>query len=182
MNLIKCEHEHYYDSDKFDSCPHCANLVADVKVPNLLGTNQNKIDTVIPDQVILKDYQKIGHRRVAGWLVCIEGEMQGESFTLYEGINHIGRAPHMDVALFREPTVSRENHALITYQADTNCFSLTVEPKAVAPVRYNKQQVKKSFTQTMSARDILTLGECQLCFIPFCDEHFKWADNTEKKK
>ena len=83
MNLIKCENEHYYDSDKFDSCPHCANIAADVKIPNLFGDNQNKIATVIPDQDVLKDYQKIGHRRVTGWLVCISGEMQGESFTLY---------------------------------------------------------------------------------------------------
>lgn len=180
MNLIKCEHEHYYDSDKFDSCPHCANLVADVKVPDILGNNQQKIDTVIPDKDVLKDYQKIGHRRVTGWLVCIVGEMQGESFTLYEGVNHIGRAPHMDVALFREPTVSRENHAIITYHADTNTFVLTVEPDEVAPVLYNSTLVKKSLSQTISAHDILTLGECQLCFISFCDEHFSWAESKKK--
>lgn len=175
MNLIKCENEHYYDSDKFDSCPHCANIMADVKVNDILGNNQKKIDTVIPDQAILKDYKKIGHRRVAGWLVCTEGEMQGESFTLYEGVNHIGRAPHMDVALFREPTVSRENHAIITYENSTNTFTLSVEPDTVAPVLYNDTLVKKSFSQTLSARDILTLGECQLYFIPFCDEHFNWS-------
>ncbi|MBQ9984144.1 MAG: FHA domain-containing protein [Lachnospiraceae bacterium] len=179
MNLIKCVNEHYYDSDKFDSCPHCANIAADVKVPNILGTNQHKIETVIPDQNILKDYQKIGHRRVAGWLVCIAGEMQGESFTLYEGINHIGRAPHMDVALFREPTVSRENHAIITYENKSNLFSLSIEPDEVAPVLYNDTLVKKSFSQTLSARDILTLGDCQLCFIPFCDEHFNWSDSSK---
>lgn len=176
MNLIKCENEHYYDSDKFDSCPHCANIAAEVKIPNLLGNNQNKIDTIIPDQAVLKDYQKMGHRRVAGWLVCIEGEMRGESFTLYEGINHIGRAPHMDVALFREPTVSRENHALVTYQNATNDFILSVEPDTVAPVLYNNTLIKKSLSQTLYARDILTLGECQLCFIPFCNEHFNWSD------
>lgn len=178
MNLIKCENEHYYDSDKFDSCPHCANIAADVKVTNILGDNQKKIDTVIPNQNTLKDYQKIGHRKVAGWLVCTMGEMQGESFTLYEGINHIGRAPHMDVALFREPTVSRENHAIITYNNDTISFTLSVEPDAVAPVHYNNEVIKKSFSQTMVPRDILTLGDCQLCFIPFCDEHFSWKNKN----
>lgn len=175
MNLIKCENEHYYNSDKFDSCPHCANLVADVKVTDILGNNQQKIDTVIPDKDVLKDYQKIGHRRVTGWLVCILGEMQGESFTLYEGVNHIGRSPHMDVALFREPSVSRENHAIITYHTDTNTFVLEVNPDDVAPILYNHTLVKKSFSQTISLRDIITLGECQLCFIPFCGEHFSWT-------
>ncbi|MBE5942106.1 MAG: FHA domain-containing protein [Lachnospiraceae bacterium] len=180
MNLIKCENEHYYDSDKFDSCPHCANVAADVKVSNILGTNQNKIETVIPDEVVLRDYQKIGHRRITGWLVCIEGEMKGESFTLTEGSNRIGRAPHMDVALFREPSVSRENHAIITYESDTNLFTLCVEPNTVAPVQYNHQTVKKTFTQILSNRDILTLGECDLCFIPFCDEQFRWTDSAQK--
>lgn len=179
MNLIKCEHEHYYDSDKFDSCPHCANIAADVKIPNLFGDNQNKIDTVIPDQDILKDYQKIGHRKVTGWLVCIAGEMEGESFTLYEGANHIGRAPHMDVALFREPTVSRENHAIITYEADNKTFTLSVEPDTVAPVFYNDTLLKKNHSQTMFSRDILTLGECHLCFIPFCDETFSWNNSSK---
>ena len=176
MNLIKCENEHYYDSDKFDACPHCANLAADVKIPNPLGNNQNKIETVIPDHAVLKDYQKIGHRRVAGWLVCIVGEMQGESFTLYEGKNFLGRAPHMDIALFREPTVSREKHALITYDNADNCFTLSIEPDSVAPVFYNNTPVKKSLSQILSAHDIIILGECQLCFIPFCDDHFHWTE------
>lgn len=181
MNLIKCKNEHYYDSDKFDFCPHCSNMMADVKVTDILGKSQKKVDTVIPDKAVLKDYKKIGHRRVTGWLVCINGEMQGESFSLYEGINHIGRAPHMDVALFREPTVSRENHAVITYHNDTNCFSLSVEPDEVAPVCYNNSLVKKSLSQTMSAHDILTLGECQLSFIPFCDEYFCWPNSGNKR-
>ena len=106
-------------------------------------------------------------------------EMQGESFTLYEGINHIGRAPHMDVALFREPTVSRENHAIITYHNDTNRFVLEVNPGDVASILYNNTLVKKSFSQTISAHDTLTLGECQLCFIPFCDEHFNWEESAK---
>lgn len=176
MNLIKCENEHYYDSDKFYSCPHCTNELANVKVTDILGKNQKKIDTVIPDKAVLKDYKKIGHRRVTGWLVCIKGEMQGESFTLYEGINHIGRAPHMDIALFREPTVSRENHAVITYDNKANHFLLSIEPDEAAPVSYNNTLVKKSLSQIMSSHDILMLGECQLCFIPFCSEHFCWQD------
>ncbi|MGN0154153.1 MAG: FHA domain-containing protein [Lachnospiraceae bacterium] len=177
MNLVKCENEHYYDSDKFDSCPHCANLTAEVKVPDLLGKAQKQIDTMIPDKSILKDYQKIGHRRVTGWLVCIEGEMTGDSFPLFEGVNHIGRAPHMDVVLFKEPTVSRENHAVITYDEDSNTFIFSAEDNTKAPVLFNNSLLKKKFSQTLSARDILTLGECQLCFIPFCNEHFSWRNS-----
>ncbi len=181
MKLIKCENEHYYDSDKFDDCPHCANMIAGGRLNDILGENQKKIDTAIPNHDILKDYEKISHQRVTGWLVCIKGEMQGECFTLYEGTNRIGRASHMDVALFREPTVSRENHAVITYHSDTNLFSLSIEPDGVAPVSYNNTLVKKNLSQTISIHDILTLGDCQLCFIPFCDEYFNWSDSIDKQ-
>ena len=176
MNLVKCDNEHFYDSDKFDSCPHCENLKANVKTSDLLGRNQKKVETVIPDEACLKNYQKIGHRKVTGWLVCIEGEMKGDSFSLFEGLNHIGRAANMDVALFKEPTVSRENHALLVYQKDTNSFTLTAGADVESPILHNNNQIKKEDTCLLSAHDILTLGECKLCFIPFCDESFSWTD------
>lgn len=25
MNLTRCNHGHFYDMDKFESCPHCKN-------------------------------------------------------------------------------------------------------------------------------------------------------------
>ncbi|MDD6071502.1 MAG: FHA domain-containing protein [Clostridiales bacterium] len=176
MNLVKCDNEHFFDSDKFDSCPHCANLLANVKTSDLLGRNQKRIETVIPDESCLKNYQKIGHRKVTGWLVCIEGEMKGDSFTLFEGLNHIGRAANMDVALFKEPTVSRENHALLEYKKDTNTFILTASPDVETPILHNNNQLKKEETCFLSTHDILILGECKLCFIPFCDESFIWTE------
>ena len=173
MNLIKCEHQHFYDSDKFDSCPHCANVTAKVKVEDLLGKNQNQIHTVILNKTTLDNSQKTARHYVTGWLVCIEGEMQGKSFPLLGGDNYIGRAPHMNVVLAQEPTVSRENHACITYCEDTNSFTLSTESDA-APVLYNHHLLKKNNSQILSAHDILTLGECRLCFVPFCGEQFHW--------
>lgn len=178
MNLIKCENEHYYDADKFDTCPHCANLLAEVKVSDILGTNQNKVDTLIPEKSALQNYQKAGHRKVTGWLVCTEGEMQGDSFCLYAGTNHIGRAANMDVALFKEPTVSRENHAQITYDNTENSFSLSTNPDCAVPVFLNETLITKEQMIELHIHDKITLGECQLSFIPFCDQHFKW--NEEK--
>lgn len=180
MKLIKCEREHYFDSDKFDSCPHCANIAAEVKVANLLGKNQKQVDTLMLEKPLLENQPKKMERHVTGWLVCTEGEMQGESFTLYEGENHIGRAPHMDVVLLLESTVSRENHAVITYDDRTHSFTLTTDPDLVAPVLYNNRLVKKKHSQTLSAHDILTLGDCQLHFIPFCGKHFHWESSCKK--
>ena len=68
MNLVKCDNEHFYDSDKFDSCPHCENLKANVKTSDLLGKNQKKVETVIPDEACLKNYQKIGKKTIKNLL------------------------------------------------------------------------------------------------------------------
>lgn len=173
MNLIKCEKEHYYDADKFDTCPHCANMIASGTVADIQGKEQNVIDTAIPNDPVLQNYKKIGHRKVTGWLVCIDGYMAGESFTLYEGINHIGRASHMDVVLFKEPTVSRENHALITYNQKTNKFLLASDNQQT--VLYNKKTFSQP--QDLHAYDTVQLGNCTLTFIPFCGEHFSWKRN-----
>lgn len=173
MNLIKCEKAHYYDADKFDTCPHCANMVASGTVADIQGKTQNAIDTAIPNDSALQNYQKVGHRKVTGWLVCIDGYMTGESFTLYEGINHIGRASHMDVVLFKEPTVSRENHALITYNQKTNTFLLESDNQQT--VLYNKKTFLQP--QDLQAYDTIQLGNCILSFIPFCGEHFSWKQS-----
>ena len=34
MNLVRCENGHFYDSERFDECPHC---------------NQTTVSTVIED-------------------------------------------------------------------------------------------------------------------------------------
>ena len=31
-------------------------------------------------------------------------------------------------------------------------------------------------TCSLASHDILILGECKLCFIPFCDESFSWTE------
>jgi hypothetical protein len=176
MNLIKCENEHYFDADKFDNCPHCANQTAGVKIENLLGEHQQKIETVQTSDNMGSHLQNSAHRPCVGWLVCISGKMKGDSFTLYSDVNHIGRAANMDVALFREPTVSRIDHAIITYTDTDNTFKLTTNAKNVAPVLRNKKLVKRE--QLLHSRDLIQLGECILCFLPFCDENFTWSDNA----
>jgi hypothetical protein len=176
MNLIKCENEHYFDADKFDSCPHCANQAVGVEPDKLLGEQQQKIETAKPADNVSNDYQKSVHRPCVGWLVCISGEMKGDSFTLYSGTNHIGRAANMDVTLFREPTVSRIDHAVIKYEDTDNTFKLTTDAKNVAPVLRNQKLVKRE--QHLQPRDLIQLGECILCFLPFCDENFTWSDNA----
>ena len=168
MNMIKCEKEHIYDADKFDSCPHCANIKAGVNIPDMLGKEQSEIGTLIPAEEKKNNYRMRLSRNTVGWLVCTSGTMKGESFVLREGENAIGRAQHMDVVLSEEPTVSRNKHAVIVYEKP---FVYRLE-RTSDHVLHNGKSCQSS--QTLSSRDRIQLGDCELIFIPLCDGTFSW--------
>lgn len=177
MKLIKCENGHFYDSEKFLSCPHCANQMASVNVEDILGKNQNQINTAIPQAQSIQNYQKIAHGKTVGWLVCIDGTMLGESFVLREGDNFIGRAANMDIALIYEPTVSRENHAVITYDSSLNSYILySLEHQDQTFCNNKKLKSRKS----LKNRDTVTFGDCSFLFIAFCNASFRWSTETKQ--
>ncbi len=166
MKLIKCKNNHFY-SDKFMSCPHCANELAGVSVDDIFGKNQQKIDTAILHPGNLRH----NPRKTVGWLVCIDGEMTGESFVLREGENLIGRAAHMDVSLLYESTISRERHAIISYDEEkSRCVLRSAGPDKA--IFCNDKPVK--LKHTLKDRDVITLGDCTLIFVAFCNNSFHW--------
>ena len=167
MKMMKCEKEHIYDADKFDSCPHCANLEAGAKVSNILGEKQADIETMRPKAMQQQNYSQSLKRNTTGWLVCVKGEMKGESFVLREGENAIGRAAHMDVSLAKESTVSRNHHAMIVYEKPA---TFRLEP--TQEVYCNGKLCEQP--QMPKAKDQIQLGECELLFVPLCDETFSW--------
>lgn len=162
MHLLKCENGHIYDSDKFRSCPHCSKVMLDVFATDTYGLNQSEVDTEIPPEEIQGSYERIGMRKTVGMLICVEGEMSGEGFLLKEGDNSIGRASNMDVALTREVTISRKEHAVIHFDGDTGTFTLKAG-KEEAAVLCNGKQIETECT--LQDRDELMLGECRLVFV-----------------
>ncbi len=173
MKLTKCNNNHYYDTDKFLSCPHCANQQTGIPTEELLGQNQESIITQIPQAQDLSSYCQMSSRKTVGWLVCVKGSMVGESFVLKEGDNFIGRAGNMDIALIYEPSVSKENHALITYDSIKKSFLLQTASKDNL-ILCNNKTLKN--TKSLRSRDIITLGSCILVFIPFCNASFSWEN------
>ncbi len=170
MDLIKCENNHFYDSEKFISCPHCANQIAGVAVNDIMGTEQNQVATAIPSSGQHATFNTNGN--TVGWLVCVEGSMRGESFVLREGDNYIGRAANMDIALLYEPTVSREKHAIISYDSAKNACIL-YSPEHHDQTFCNNKEVKTK--RTLKNRDFISLGECSFLFIAFCNASFRWT-------
>lgn len=174
MNLIKCKNDHFYDSEKFLSCPHCANRVAEQTVKDILGVKQNVVCTDPPEMYTAFNFSKTTTKKTVGWLVCISGHMRGESFILREGDNRIGRAASMDVSLAYEPTVSRDRHAIITYDSVRNSFVLHTSEHE-EQIFCNNKKIKNR--KSMKNRDIITLGDCSLLFVALCGADFRWGEN-----
>lgn len=168
MKLTKCPNNHYYNADKLPYCPHCINIETGVPITNLSGAGQADVET---ESVHIIDGTNTLQRKTVGWLVCIEGNMLGESFILYDGDNYIGRSPHMNICLSKEPTVSRDNHACITYDRGHKKLSIRCDSSDHS-VLFNDSVLLGS--KPLENRNLIQLGDCVLLYVALCDEDFSW--------
>ena len=106
-----------------------------------------------------------------GWLVSMEGQAQGQDFTLRSGENAIGSASNMTVALPGEAGISAENHALVVYEKRSNQFLLRPGPGGGLAYR-NGESVKTPVR--LAAGDRIRVGETTLVFVPLVGEEFRW--------
>ena len=121
------------------------------------------------------NYQKEGSDKaklpVTGWLVCIDGASKGQDYRIHEEYNYIGRSSKMDICIQGDPTVSRENHAIIAYDTQEKLFYFAPAGGG-SIVRVNKKAVLAS--TELKAYDRLTIGQSTFIFIPLCGADFEW--------
>lgn len=242
MNLKRCSNGHFYDVDKYATCPHCAGAsgvddsmastvaygASDATVGYTVPDNQgatlgstvaydgnagNMGISLMSEQSIpttpnngatkagslegwLKDHsqdttsgwndpdeddQKTQRHSsldsnvepVVGWLVCLNGEDAGKSFTLKSGRNFIGRGADMDVVLSGDMSVSREKHAIILYEPKKRVF--LAQPGESKELFYVNDEVVLNVT-SLNTYDKIAIGNTELYFVPFCGEVFAWED------
>ena len=194
MNLVRCENGHFYDSERFDECPHCNQTTVSTVIEDDDGnkgytmpinpntdsdsTPSNRLGDIVGDAKGDDDAQKtIGYfgsipsEPVVGWLVAIEGEHFGEDFKLHTGKNFIGRSKNMDVVLSGDSSVSRERHAILLNEPKSNMF--LAQPGDSKELFYLNNEVVLSATK-IQAYDILSIGDSRLLFIPCCSDKFNW--------
>lgn len=228
MNLTKCKNGHYYDADKYASCPHCGdggNREDDVTVSMGQSMRDSSADTVSlqhaasisqtaasslsrqqtsdmgttvslaqalnmasaqnPAAQMEDSGKTVGYyggslqtEPVVGWLVCIEGDVLGKAFELKNGKNFIGRSTNMDVVLAGDASVSRERHAIVTYEPKGRVFF--AQPGESRELFYVDDQVVLMSIQ-LKDRSILSVGNTKLMFIPLCGPDFSWDDVSVRK-
>ena len=115
------------------------------------------------------DYLPRIHARA--FLVCIEGPMTGASFVFQENKAIIGRQKNYEIALFRDPSVSRSPHGVIRYDKDTLTYTVSkADPE-------KKVSVNGTFIEedaVLNMYDIIGIGQSRLLFMPVCSDKFSW--------
>lgn len=112
-----------------------------------------------------------GAEPVVGWLVCVKGEYIGESFNLKSGRNNIGRALNMDIPLAKEPSVSRDRHAVLTFEPMKKKFILQAGESN--GLTYLNDELVVMFGE-LKNYDVIRLGQAEFVFVGLCNGDFSW--------
>lgn len=205
MNLQKCENGHFYDADKYQSCPHCQNLNDDMKTQGRIvdtGVPMSQTPTAAPSfkqappvqQYVPQGYtpvtpsddaktvgifqRQIGDTQpVVGWLVCVQGKGIGKSFCLHEGKNFIGRGEDMDIVIREDMAVARKRHACVIFEPRAGVFY--AQPGESHELFYLNDNVVLN-SEILKKHDVITLGETGLLFVPLCGDGFSWDTYRNK--
>ncbi len=119
----------------------------------------------------LKYYQE----PVVGWLVVVGGPGIGAFRPIFMGSNTLGSDPGQRIPIdFGDEFISREEQAYIRYDPDDRQF-LFIPNLAKANV-VSIDNVKPTSAVRLMPYDIISMGNTQLVFIPFCGEEFDWTD------
>ncbi len=196
MEMKKCPRGHYYDASIHSDCPYCSNMNGGgatlplegfgaagdgmATMPLVGGEDDSKtmplnmaINESDPDEgrtvALIKEDKGIDP--VVGWLVCVEGKEKGRDYKIHSDNNFIGRSDRMDICIRGDETISRENHAIVSFDTQDNVFYFSPgDGRAI--VRLNDKAVFQ--TVVLKAHDRITIGKTVCEFMPFCDEMFVW--------
>ena len=187
--LTRCNNGHYYDAQKHHACPFCGvqNLELDIqktmaKRPSTSGGEPAVTRPVggAPAQDAGKTVgifkRKLGMDPVVGWLVAVKGPDKGRDFRITSEKNFIGRSEAMDISIGGDESISRENHAVVSYNPKNNTFRL-FPGDSKRLVYLNDEEVISS--EVLSSYDTIELGETTLLFVPFCGENYQWKKDED---
>lgn len=194
MATVKCSRSHYYDNEKYPSCPYCARMeqtggVEEDSATVAMAFEGRQVEqyalaymqqsaqsasrhiSLHPDaEKTIGLYEKQGiSGYIAGWLVCIEGNDYGRDFPLYAGFNRIGRGMGNDIVL-QDPQVSRQEHCAVIYEEKKNVFYVVPQAGHLA---YIGEELLDRAVEITSGQ-ILTIGESRLELVAFCTGDKRW--------
>ena len=193
MAMKRCANGHFYDDTKYQQCPYCgiSNMDASKTMPIIApppttGAASDVGTTVAmsPEEMAKRQSnygdegktvgimkKKTGIDPVVGWLVCVEGASKGQDYRIKSERNFIGRDRSMDIAITDDNGISRENHAIISFNPKNGSFRL-IPGDSHGLVYLNDEEVY--VPAELKRGDVIELGQSKLVFVPFCEGDFTW--------
>lgn len=194
-----CDNGHAYDPKEHERCPYCYGEEANKQVsltrgaadyedddditPTVSGAfNASHRKSVVADTSDLYDFdsdestksaymKENGMDPVVGWLVAVSGDLKGADYRIHSDNNYIGRSRKMNICIMGDETISKENHACVSYDTRNKKFYFTPGTGRNI-VRVNENAIFA--TTELQAYDIIELGVTKFVFIPFCGKGFDW--------
>ena len=168
---------HHYDPERFDSCPFCGKEGLVHGEGTTVGINPDSGELWASDSNDDSDVTKPvginnqGFDPVVGWLVCIDGKAKGKDYSIKGANNFIGRDRKMDIYIEGDDKISRDKHAILTF--DPKNINFWAKPGGGKGLLYVNEELVNT-EKKLTANDVIELGETKLLFVPLCDEQFKW--------
>ena len=176
VEMIRCEKcGSFYNKAKDVECPYCNGVQGDIDktmpiMPEVTApTNTGR--ALDEDKTMPIFPVEVGVDPVVGWLVCVSGSEKGRDYKIHAENNYIGRSEKMDICIRGDETLSRENHATITYDSMDKAFYFA-PGSSRSIVRLNGKALL--MTAELKAYDKIMLGTTELIFVPLCNENFDW--------
>ena len=202
--MIRCDQGHFFDPGQHSSCPHCpipGLNIDDSQVGHTVPVSVNRDSEFISPghrddmpvegrtvnrknlQASSNDGRTVGvHAKelgidpVVGWLVCIDGPDRGRDYRIRSGRNFIGRSNHMHIAIQGDTSISREKHAIISYDPKHIVFKI-IPGDSTEHTYLNGDTVDVPIV--LKQGDVIEMGQTRLFFVPLCNERFQWQQSSE---
>ena len=198
MNMQQCAGGgHFYDASIHKECPYCttdnvgSTMPLDMGRTMPLAGGSSDIGKTMPlasgsggdnrtraqgggsdvGRTVAIVKEELGIDPVVGWLICLEGTEKGRDYRIHTDNNYVGRGENMDICIRGDDTISRENHATVSYDSRDKIFYFTPgDGRSI--IRLNDKGVFA--TTELGAYDILEVGKTKLIFLPLCGDRFEW--------
>ena len=131
----------------------------------LKDTVASAVSSRIPDDITAEE---LNSNPVIGWLVAIKGAHKGRSYEVKQGRNFIGRSTAMDICLSGNSKISRDRHAIITYDPRSKkCF---LQPDETRDLIYINDELLFG-PMPMKHNDVIVLADEEFVFLALqCDK------------
>lgn len=186
MRTESCNNGHYYDLDKYMTCPYCDkskltlyqevdNVKEETQILNIKKIKEMKTEPIDDGTTQILEQGIYKNTELVGWLVIISEQGKFKSYNIGYGMNRIGRAKYNDISIENGDTsISREKHASIIYDFENNLFF--IQHHEGKYLTYLNGTMVYDLTQ-LKAYDKIKVGKTELVFVPLCGSKFKWEND-----